>query len=175
MRTIHFMKSYFFFFVMACLLPACGSDPETTGTASTPQEAAPVPAPHEIKPTPMPEDAPSPDEAANSDVTGFGDEVFINGLLKLLDGTWQNSSDPQQTLVFSEKKLRYFLDNKQTRESSFEIDPRCEKSECKGSIGWCFIDDKGCHVVTQVDVKKLVFRDASDKTSDFIFNKVEKQ
>ena len=173
MRALHFMQMYFFFFVIACLLTSCGSEPETTATTGTPGEATPVPAPHEIKPTPIPEDVADSDAANTSDANGFGDEGFINGLLKLLDGKWQNESNPALTIEVAGKKFRYLNNNKLTREATISIDPRCEKGECKGNIGWCFTDDQGCHVVTQIGQQKWVFRPAEEKSQTSTYLKVK--
>lgn len=164
------MKSYrfsFFFAIVFLLLNACGSDAGQSANQSPSTAPADNSASGAVS-----------DDAATTGSSGnlFDDNQYTQALLKLVAGKWQNQTTSGQTIEFAGNKIRYFTNDKLTREATIEIDPRCETADCKGNIGWCMIEKEGgsssCKVVTRVDAQNLVFYPANDQQAETTFLKV---
>ena len=178
------MKNIRFYQAMALALSiftfvACADEPKSdTGEATTSETTGQTGMDNKGQPS-------AEDKITDSDMAAFRSTEVDPGFLaalpesysKLLQGKWKSTTDADYTIEFSGNKMKHFHAGTLVSESVIEIDPSCEKTECKGAIGWCMIEKTGgetqCNSVLRVDMKNLQYNVLGTTGKDLAFTKVK--
>ena len=162
MKNIQFFK-IFTFLLFISLFAACGNEPkteaneatesETTGQTDTGGKGGAA------------DGQPSDDQMAGGQATEI-DPSFLamqeEQFTKILQGRWQSSGDAEYAIEIKGNKIWHIRSGKQASELTFEIDTNCSKAECKGGMGWCFIEKTKtgtqCNAILRVDQKYLQYK-----------------
>lgn len=169
--------------VFVSLLIACASEPAENGTG----EPAVQPDPAGKAEMSAKANAPAGDETSDAALAAEQfqevDPAFLaardEAYIKILQANWENANDPEQTLEISGNKMKYYKSGTLVSESTIEIDSDCQKADCEGGQGWCFIEKTGngqrCNMIVRVNPKVLTFRPLGGKAgADLSYKKIVK-
>jgi hypothetical protein len=158
------------------LLSACGKDPaaetDAAGTAVTSDAMAPAE-----------QDAAA---AGSSDAVEYSDQGFAadpafeemqkKSIARLMEGKWKSTADAAVVVEIADGRFRRYRDNQLQSDAAIELDLTCQRTECQGGKGWCFVElkdsGKQCNLVLQLDIKVLHFKVLSDGVSDEYYMKI---
>lgn len=174
-----------FAFLAAGLLfvSSCKSDPKVGAgnEAAQPEEAEKTESPNSSKSDAAPGSI-TPDHELAGEAP---DQVPITtgqtaaGYVQLLQGNWQNESNPDEVISFQGDRLSYFVKGQEQASGAFAVDYSCENSSCSeksgNPVGWCMVQRIGasqrCMVVTRLDRRNLVLRQAGGSSGKVLYRK----
>ena len=170
--------------ILCCLLPAafslllltgCGKDPaaETDAAAAAANSDAAVAA----------QDAAA---AGSTDAVEYSDQGFAadpafeemqrKSIARLMEGKWRSTADGSVTVEIADGRLRRYNNNQLESDAAIELDLTCQRTECQGGKGWCFVEMKNsgkqCNLVLQLDIKVLHFKVLGNSVSDEYYTKL---